>query len=77
LIAIDGKTCRGSHDHSKGLDPLNIVSDWASEQGIILGQNAADDKSNEITAIPRLLDQIDLQNSIVTIDVMGCQKKIV
>jgi predicted transposase YbfD/YdcC len=77
LIAIDGKTCRGSHDHSKGLGPLHIVSAWASEQGITLGQIATDDKSNEITAIPMLLDQIDLQNSIVTIDAMRCQKKIV
>lgn len=77
LIAIDGKTCRGSHDHSKGLGPLHIVSAWASEQGITLGQIATDEKSNEITAIPKLLEQIDLQNSIVTIDAMGCQKKIV
>ena len=77
LVAIDGKTCRGSHDHSKGLGPLHIVSAWASEQGITLGQIATDEKSNEITAIPKLLKQIDLQNSIITIDAMGCQKKIV
>jgi predicted transposase YbfD/YdcC len=77
LIAIDGKTCRGSHDHFKGLGPLHIVSAWASEQGITLGQIATDEKPNEITAIPKLLEQIDLQNSIVTIDAMGCQKKIV
>ncbi len=76
-IAIDGKTCRGSHDHTKGFSRLHIVSVWASEQGITLGQIATDDKSNEITAIPKLLDQIDLQNSIVTIDAMGCQKKFV
>ncbi len=52
LIAKDGKTCRGSHEHSKRLGPLHIVSAWASEQGITLGQIATDDKSNEITAIP-------------------------
>jgi predicted transposase YbfD/YdcC len=56
---------------------LHIVSAWASKQGITLGQIATDEKSNEITAIPQLLEQVDLQNSIVTIDAMGCQKKIV
>lgn len=77
LIAIDGKCCRGSHDRSKELGPLHIVSAWASEQGIALGQVATHDKSNEITAIPQVLDQIDLTNSIVTIDAIGCQKAIV
>lgn len=75
LIAIDGKTCRGSHDHSNGLGPLHIVSAWASEQGISLGQVATEDKSDEITAIPNLLKQIDLRNSMVTIDAVGCQKR--
>jgi predicted transposase YbfD/YdcC len=76
LIAIDGKTCRGSHDASHGLGPLHIVSAWASEEGIALGQVATEEKSNEITAIPRLLEQIDLANSVITIDAMGCQKEI-
>src|SRR5271165_4245809 len=58
LIAIDGKTCRGSHDAGQGLGPLHIVSAWASEQGIALGQVATEEKSNEITAIPELLQQI-------------------
>lgn len=77
LIAIDGKCCRGSHDRSKDLGPLHIVSAWASEQGIALGQVATEEKSNEITAIPQVLDQIDLTNSIVTIDAIGCQRDIV
>jgi predicted transposase YbfD/YdcC len=76
LIAIDGKTCRGSHDASHGLGPLHIVSAWASEEGIALGQVATEEKSNEITAIPQLLEQIDLANSVITIDAMGCQKGI-
>ena len=77
LVAIDGKTCRGSHDAGNELGPLHIVSAWASEEGIALGQVATDDKSNEITAIPQLLAQINLANAIVTIDAMGCQKDIV
>jgi DDE_Tnp_1-associated/Transposase DDE domain len=71
LVAIDGKTCRGSHDAGKNLGPLHIVSAWASEEGIALGQVATDAKSNEITAIPKLLEQIDLSNTIVTSDAMG------
>lgn len=76
LIAIAGKACRRSHDASKSLGALHIVSAWASEQGIALGQVATDDKSNEITAIPQLLTQIGLTHSLVTIDAMGCQKEI-
>jgi predicted transposase YbfD/YdcC len=77
LVAIDGKTCRGSHDSAKGLGALHIVSAWASEEGIALGQVATDAKSNEITAIPQLLEQIDLNGTLITIDAMGCQKEIV
>ena len=76
LVGIDGKTCRGSHDASHGLGPLHIVSAWASEQGIALGQVATEHKSNEITAIPQLLKQLNLTNSLITIDAMGCQKEI-
>jgi predicted transposase YbfD/YdcC len=75
-IAIDGKTMRRSHDRAGGLGPLHMVSAWASEQGISLGQIATEEKSNEITAIPKLLDQIDIQGAVVTIDAMGCQKAI-
>jgi predicted transposase YbfD/YdcC len=77
LVAIDGKTCRRSHDRAKGLGALHIVSAWASEEGIALGQVATDAKSNEITAIPQLLEQINLPDTIITIDAMGCQKDIV
>jgi predicted transposase YbfD/YdcC len=77
LVAIDGKACRGSHDGAKGLGALHIVSAWASEEGIALGQVATDAKSNEITAIPQLLGQIDLAGTLITIDAMGCQKEIV
>jgi len=77
LVAIDGKTCRGSHDEAKGLGALHLVSAWASEEGIALGQVATEAKSNEITAIPQLLEQIDLAGTLITIDAMGCQKDIV
>lgn len=77
LVAIDGKSCRGSHDRAKDLGALHIVCAWASEQGIALGQVATDTKSNEITAIPLLLGQIDLAGTLITIDAMGCQKEIV
>jgi predicted transposase YbfD/YdcC len=76
LVAIDGKTCRRSHDAAHGLGPLHIVSAWASEHGIALGQVATEEKSNEITAIPLLLKQIELKKAVVTIDAMGCQKDI-
>ena len=76
LVAIDGKTCRRSHDASQGLGALHLVSAWASEEGIALGQVATEEKSNEITAIPQLLEQIDLAKAVVTIDAMGCQKEI-
>lgn len=75
-IAIDGKTLRRSHDKKNGLGPLHIVSAWASDRGITLGQVATEEKSNEITAIPQLLDIIDLEDAVVTIDAAGCQKNI-
>jgi len=77
LVAIDGKTCRRSHDRAKDLGALHIVSAWATEDGIALGQVATDAKSNEITAIPQLLEQIELAGTLITIDAMGCQKEIV
>ncbi len=75
-VAIDGKTMRRSHDQSHGLGPLHMVSAWASENGLALGQVATEEKSNEITAIPALIDRIDVKGAIVTIDAMGCQKQI-
>jgi len=76
LIAIDGKTSRRSHDRAKGLGALHLVSAWATEHGLAWGQVATADKSNEITAIPELLDQIDVSGAVVTIDAMGCQREI-
>ena len=76
LIAIDGKTCRRSHDAGQGLGPLHLVSAWASEQGIALGQVAAGAKSNESTAIPELLGRIALTKAVVTIDAIGGRKAI-
>ena len=75
-IAIDGKTMRRSHNHAAGLGALHMVSAFASEHGIALGQIATEEKSNEITAIPKLIDQIDVEGAVVTIDAMGCQKEI-
>jgi predicted transposase YbfD/YdcC len=75
-IAIDGKTMRRSHDRAGDLGPLHLVSAWASEQGIALGQIATEEKSNEITAIPELIERIDIEGAVVTIDAMGCQKEI-
>jgi predicted transposase YbfD/YdcC len=73
-VAIDGKTLRGSG--SAQLGPLHLVSAWATAQRLSLGQVAVDTKSNEITAIPVLLDLLDVQGALVTIDAMGCQKAI-
>lgn len=75
-IAIDGKTLRRSHDKKNGLGAMHIVSAWASNCGITLGQVATEEKSNEITAIPQLLDVIEVEDAIVTIDAAGCQKNI-
>ena len=76
IIAIDGKTLRGSHNRKKGVKPIHLVSAWAVKNRIMLGQTKTEEKSNEIEAIPRLLQMIDVKDSIVTIDAMGCQKKI-
>ena len=76
VIAIDGKTARRSHDKTIGKDAIHLVSAWASANGITLGQPKVDDKSNEITAIPELLERLNVTGCIVTIDAMGCQKKI-
>ena len=75
-IAIDGKTLRRSGSPTRDLGPLHLVSAWATENSLALGQVAVDGKSNEITAIPELLDLLELRGAIVTIDAMGCQKAI-
>ncbi len=75
-IAIDGKAQRGSARRSVGRSALHVVSAWAVENRLTLGQVATDAKSNEITAIPELLALLDLKGAVVTIDAMGCQKEI-
>jgi predicted transposase YbfD/YdcC len=76
VIAIDGKTSRGSKDRKRGKSPLHMVSAWACANRLVLGQEATAEKSNEITAIPKLLELLDLKGCIVTIDAMGCQTAI-
>src|SRR4051794_16826197 len=76
ITAIDGKTARRSHDAKEGLGPLHVVTAWAGEYGLALGQEACAEKSNEITAIPELLKKIDVRGGVVTIDAMGTQKAI-
>jgi predicted transposase YbfD/YdcC len=77
VVALDGKTVRHSFDTATGKSALHLVSAWASENGLALGQVKVDDKSNEITAIPKLLEMIDVKGRIITTDAMGCQKDIV
>ena len=76
VIAIDGKSMRRSFDKVSGKSPLHMVSAWCCEQRLVLGQLATDEKSNEITAIPKLLALLALDGRIVTIDAMGCQRAI-
>jgi predicted transposase YbfD/YdcC len=76
FVAIDGKTSRRSHARAKGRDPLHLVSAWATRQRLVLGQEAVAGKSNEIIAIPLLLERLQLAGALVTIDAMGCQTRI-
>ena len=76
VVAVDGKRLRRSHDRRKGLAALHLVSAWATANRVVLGQVATEAKSNEITAIPQLLQWLTLEGCIVTIDAMGCQTKI-
>lgn len=73
-LAIDGKVIRGSK--GQGKKPVHLVSAWSAELGIVLGQERVDKKSNEITAIPKLLKALDLKGCLITLDAMGCQKKV-
>jgi len=75
-VHIDGKTLRGTRSTAKGLRALHLVSAWASQHGLTLGQVAVEAKSNEITAIPQLLELLDVRDKVVTIDAAGCQKDI-
>ena len=76
IVAIDGKTSRRAHNKGQGRKPLQVVSAWASKQRLVLGQEFCAEKSNEITAIPALLERLELTGALVTIDAMGCQTKI-
>ena len=76
LVAIDGKTLRGSGDHERGRAAIHMVSAWAAENKLSLGQVVVSEKSNEITAIPELLQLLDISGALVTIDAMGCQREI-
>jgi predicted transposase YbfD/YdcC len=76
IVAIDGKTSRRSHARSKGREPLHLVSAWASRQRLVLGQETVSGKSNEITAIPLLLERLALDGALVTIDAIGAQTGI-
>jgi predicted transposase YbfD/YdcC len=76
VVAVDGKTLRGSADRSRGQAALHLVSAWATASGLVLGQEATDAKSNEITAIPHLLRLLALDGCVVTIDAIGCQRAI-
>lgn len=75
-IAIDGKTARGSHNRSAGKQALHLISAWAQDNGLVLAQQEVDGRSNEITAIPELLNMLALDGAIVTIDAIGCQTEI-
>jgi predicted transposase YbfD/YdcC len=77
VVAIDGKTLRRSYDKASGKSAIHMVSAWATANRISLGQVVTDEKSNEITAIPKLLEMLEISGSIVTIDAMGCQTEIV
>jgi predicted transposase YbfD/YdcC len=76
LVAIDGKTSRRSHDRSKGRKALHLVSAWASNERLVLGQEAVEEKSNEITAIPLLLERLAIKGALVTIDALACNPTI-
>ena len=76
IVAIDGKAARGSHQRQCGKQAIHMVSAFVCDHGLTLGQVKTDEKSNEITAIPELIEALDLRGSIVTLDAMGCQKEI-
>jgi len=76
VIAVDGKTARGSRDGFQGQEAIHLVSAWASEAGVLLGQRKVDEKSNEITAVPELLNLLFIKDCIVTVDALNCQKDI-
>jgi Transposase DDE domain len=76
VVAIDGKRARRSQDRRAGKAAINMVSAWAGENQVVMGQVKVERKSNEITAIPTLLEMLELEDCIVTIDALGCQTEI-
>ena len=74
IVAIDGKTIRGAKVN--GVSPIHMVSAWACESNLVLGQQKVGDKTNEISAIPNLIEALALEGTTVTIDAMGCQTGI-
>lgn len=76
LVAIDGKTSRRSHDRAKGKLPLHLVSAFASHRQLVLGQQAVDEKANEIIAIPKLLERIEVTGALVSVDAIGCNPRV-
>ena len=76
VVAIDGKVLRRSFDRASGKSPLHMVSAWGCEQRLVLAQIATDAKSNEITAVPKLLEMLSLKGTIVTVDALNCQRDI-
>lgn len=76
VIAVDGKSARGSRDEFRGQDAIHLVSAWASESGVLLGQRKVEAKSNEITAVPELLKLLFVKDCVVTVDALNCQKDI-
>ena len=76
VVAIDGKTLRRSFDHAAGQGPIQMISAWSTQGQLVLGGQQVADKSNEITAIPKLLELLELQGAVVTLDAMGCQRAI-
>ena len=77
IVAIDGKTLRRSHDRRLGQDAIHMVSAWASGSGLVIGQIKVDDKSNEIPAVPELLEMLKIEGCIVTLDALHCQTQTV
>ncbi|HBC1771913.1 TPA: ISAs1 family transposase, partial [Escherichia coli] len=76
VIAIDGKTLRHSYDKSRRKGAIHVISAFSTMHSLVIGQIKTDEKSNEITAIPELLNMLDIKGKIITTDAMGCQKDI-
>ena len=77
IVSVDGKTLRGTQDKENNCNVIHMVSAWANHAGVVLGQLRVDEKSNEIPAVPELLDCIDVKNCVITSDAMSCQKNTV